>query len=75
MQFPLTGWVANLHRDQLLADAERSRQYSHLRYAGTRYREHLLACKAEVLALVGLWWPRGNERTSCSEPEAGRSGC
>jgi hypothetical protein len=75
MQFPLTGWVANLHRDQLLAEVEASRQYSHLRHAGTRCREHLLLCMAEVLASARLWWQERNERASCSEPRAGRSGC
>ena len=75
MQFHLTAWVANLHRGQLLAEAETSRQCARLRSSGTRCRQHPLVSTAWVLALAGLWVRTSNERTICSEPNVPRPGC
>jgi hypothetical protein len=75
MQFPLTAWVANIHREQLLAEAEKLRRYSCLGAARTRCREHPLACIGTYLILAGLGLRARDEPTICSSPKVCRPGC
>jgi hypothetical protein len=75
MQFPLTAWVANIHRHQLLAEAEKSRRYSRLRTMSSRPWGRPLACIGKALIFAGLWLRARNEPTICSSPKVCRRGC
>jgi hypothetical protein len=66
MHFPLTAWVANIHRDQLLAEAEKSRQRSRLRAARSRCWWHPLARTGKALIFAELWLRARKEPTTCS---------
>ena len=75
MQFPLTAWIANIHRHQLLAEAKKTCCYSRLRDARSRRREHPLARVGKALTFAGLWLRARNEPTICSSPKVCRRGC
>lgn len=75
MQFPLTAWVANIHRDQLLAEADKSRRYSRLGAIRSRPWGHSLARIGKVLILAGLWLRAWGEPGTCLSPKACRPGC
>lgn len=75
MCFPVTAWVASIHRDQLLAEAEKSRRYSGLRAARSRCREHPLARIGTYLILAGLWLRARDEPPIRSSPKVCRPGC
>jgi hypothetical protein len=65
MCFALTVWVARIHRDHLLAEAEKHRRDSRSEIAGSRRREHLLASIGTHLIFAGLWLRARYEPAVC----------